>query len=319
MRNLTFTMALVAAFTVTASNAWADLVTLKPGISVTGEQITFGDVFKGAGDKSDYVIAAAPAPGKKVIFKASSLAYVARKHGLDWRPTRPIKRVVVNRNGSQIPQQLIVDEIRFAMEMELEAEHFEITLSTRHPKIHVAKGATLSVAVESLSYSRKGGNFVATVVAPADDPDARSYKVSGKIFTQIQVPVINRAMQPGEAIRASDLDYKLVRSSKISRNTVTDANDLIGRSPRRLIRAGHPVGLNNLGDPVTITKGKLVTVTFKSGGVSLAITGRTLEAGAEGDIIRVENINSRKTIQAQVIDAEQVRIITAGQRLAKLN
>ncbi|MCG8493938.1 MAG: flagellar basal body P-ring formation chaperone FlgA, partial [Sneathiellales bacterium] len=249
----------------------------------------------------------------------SSLAYVARKHGLDWRPTRPIKRVIVNRSGAQIPQQMIVDEIRFAMEMELEVEHFEIALSTRHPKIHVAKGSPQSVAVESLSYSRKGGNFVATIIAPANDPDARSYKVSGKIFTQIQVPVINRAMQPGEEIKASDLDYKLVRSSKISRNTVTEASDLIGRSPRRLIRAGHPVGLNNLGDPVTIAKGKLITVTFKSGGVSLAITGRALEAGAEGDIIRVENINSRKTIQAQVINSEQVRIITAGQRLAKLN
>ena len=48
----------------------------------------------------------------------------------------------------------------------------------------------------------------------------------------------------------------------------------------------------------------------------LSITGRTLEPGGEDDIIRVENVNSRKVIQAQVISEQEVRIITRQSQLA---
>jgi flagella basal body P-ring formation protein FlgA len=48
----------------------------------------------------------------------------------------------------------------------------------------------------------------------------------------------------------------------------------------------------------------------------LSVTGRTLEPGGEDDVIRVENINSRKIILAQVISAQEVRIITRQPQLA---
>ena len=76
--------------------------------------------------------------------------------------------------------------------------------------------------------------------------------------------------------------------------------------------------MSNLGDPVTVKKGKLVSVTLNEGGINLSITGRTLEAGSEGDVIRVENTISRKTIQAEVINANEVRIFTPKRRLAGL-
>jgi len=48
----------------------------------------------------------------------------------------------------------------------------------------------------------------------------------------------------------------------------------------------------------------------------LSVTGRTLEAGGEDDVIRVENVNSRMVIQAQVISPQEVRIITRQPQLA---
>ncbi len=77
---------LAIAFTTFASIATVEAVevTLKNTLNVHGENITFGDVFYGSEHKSDHVIAAAPAPGKKVSFNAASLAFVANKHGLEW-------------------------------------------------------------------------------------------------------------------------------------------------------------------------------------------------------------------------------------------
>ena len=318
MKYLTFAITLLVALAAHSAALAGVPVTLKSSIIVQNEQVTFGDVFEGAGEKTDYVIATSPAPGKKMVFKASSLAYVARKHGLDWRPNRSVQRITVSRSGVRIPEQQILEELRFALETELQTDQFELSLSTQHPNIQVSLEDEPTIAVESLSYSKRGGNFVAVLIAPANSNSARQYKLTGKLYRQKLVPVIARYMQPGEKILEEDLNYKLIRVSKIGRNTLTDANDIIGKSPRRTVRPGTLLTLNNLGDPVTVHKGKLVSVIFKKGGISLAVTGRALEPGAEGDIIRIENIASRKVIQAQILNSEEVRIITAGQRLANL-
>lgn len=318
MKYIAFIGALAMGVTFLSTLAEAGNVTLRNSISVEEEQVTFGDIFKGAGDLADYVIAPAPAPGKSTTFKASSVAFVARKHGLEWRPNRPIQRISIRRSGIRISQQHILKEIHFALEAELQSDLFELALSTQHPNIQVSANEDPFVAVESLSYSSKGDNFVAVLLAPAHSENARKYKVTGKIYRQALIPVTSRSIAAGEEILEQDIDYKVVRLSKIGRTTATDIQAVIGKSPRRALRAGSPLKLNNLGNPVTVKKGKLVAVTLKNGGINLTITGRTLEDGQTGDIIRVENIASRKTIQAEVISSREVRIISAKQRLASI-
>ena len=318
MKNIAFIGAMVIGLTIWSGTALGQEVKLRNSITVEGDEITFGDVFEGSGEKADYVIAPAPAPGRKTVFKASSVAFVARKHGLDWRPHRPVHRVNITRAGTRIPQQHIREEIHMALEEELQTDLFDLSLSTQHPNIQVAVDEDPFVSVENLSYSRKGNNFVAILLAPAHSENARQYKITGKIYRQVMIPVVNRSIAAGEEILETDLDFKVIRSTKIGRTTLTDIQDIIGKSPRRAMKTGSTVNLNNLGKPVTVTKGKLVAVTLNNGGIKLSITGRTLEEGQTGDIIRVENTASRKTIQAQVINAQEVRIVTASQRLATI-
>lgn len=318
MKNIAIIGAMVLGLAIWSGAAIGQEVKLRKSISVQGDEVTFGDVFEGAGDLADYVIAPAPAPGRKTVFKASSVAFVARKHGLIWRPHRPVNRINITRAGTRIPQQHIREEIHMALEAELQTDLFDLSLSTQHPNIQVAVDEDPFVSVESLSYSRKGNNFVAVLLAPAHSENARQYKITGKIYRQAMIPVTNRSITAGEEILETDLDFKVVRLSKIGRTTLTDIQDIIGKSPRRTMKTGSTVNLNNLGKPVTVTKGKLVAVTLNNGGIKLSITGRTLEEGQTGDVIRVENTASRKTIQAQVVNSREVRIISASQRLANI-
>jgi flagella basal body P-ring formation protein FlgA len=249
-----YILSIVSLLVITAT-ATAATVTLKNKPVVEGESITFGDIFIGAGEKNDYVIASAPTPGRSKSFQASSVAFVAKKHGL---------------------------------------------------------------AIESLSYNRLKDSFSAILLAPADAENPKRYKVTGKFYPQTMVPVSTHLIRSGTKIREQDVKYKLVRSSTIGRDVILDIEQLIGRSPRRSVRSGVSFNMNNLGDPVTVSKGKLIAVLFKNGGIALTITGRALENGSEGDVIRVENTVSRKIIQAEVLNEQEVRIITGQQRLANL-
>lgn len=319
MRHFIKIALLISVLTLLATKlALANTVTLKHNITVSGTDITFGDIFIGSGAKADRIIAPAPAPGKKSIFKASSVANVARKYGLTWLPGRQIRQVVIKRLGTTISPQLIREEIRFGLEQELGDDLFEITLSTRHPNIQIDVHEDPSISLETISYDRNSGRFVAELLAPANSENGTRFRLAGKIFRQTLLPVLRKFVAAGQEILEQHIDFISVRSSKVSRNIVTDASELIGKSPRRGIRPNSLIRANNLGEPQLMKKGQLIAISFKAGKLTLNVTGKALEAGGKGDLIRVENINSRKILQAEIVSSEQARVITAQQRLAAL-
>ncbi|MEH6476853.1 MAG: flagellar basal body P-ring formation chaperone FlgA [Sneathiella sp.] len=316
MKHITVILALIVGSSAISAVSEAAVVTLKNVLTVVGDDVTFGDVFNGAEDLNSYVIASSPAPGKSITFKAASLAFVARKHGLEWTPTRRMQRVTVLRRGQRIPEQDISQELQIALATELQTDQFEIVLTSRNMNVQVGLDEFPMIAVESLSYNLSKEFFSAIVVAPADGDNPRRYKIAGKIYQQVMVPVTAHLLRPGQKIEESDIDYKLIRRGKISRNVALELDDILGKSPRRSIRTGGLINLNNLGEPVTVPKGKILSITLKNGGIALSITGKALENGAEGDVIRVENIVSRKVVQAQIVNEGEARIITPQQRFA---
>ncbi|WP_169568902.1 flagellar basal body P-ring formation chaperone FlgA [Sneathiella limimaris] len=316
MKHFTKLIAVLISMASFAYSAAAAQVTLKHNIVVEGESVTFGDVFHGAEGKSDYVIATAPLPGKSIVFNASSLAFVANKHGLKWLPQQSISQIVVHRQGQQIPEQQILQEIRNTLELEMGTSEFEVVMGRHTQRITVALTEDPLAAVETISYNRDKETFVAVLVAPANSDSPRRFRVSGNFYPQIMVPITSKLIVAGDEITEENIDYKPVRASKVKRNIALRIEDVIGKAPKRTIRTGGTISLNNLGEPVTISKGKLVSVTLKRGGLALSITGRALESGSTGDVIRVENIASRKPIQAEIISDQEVRIVTAQQLLA---
>lgn len=319
MKYIALVLTLIVAIAAPSLVFGAESITLRPQITVEGEQITLGDIFMGSGDLADQVIAPSPAPGKTTIFKAISVAKYVRSVGLDWRPTTPIRRISVRRLGTSLPQEVISDQIRAALEYELDMNLFEMSLATQNLNIKVGSDQPQTVSVENLYYNKSNGQFSVELLAPAHEENGQRFKLSGQVHKQVMVPVLKRFKSPGEEIRESDIEYKAERENKVGRNVITDAAMLIGKSPRRSVRSGIPINMSNLGDPVMIGKGKLVAVVLEQGGMFLSVSGRTLESGGEDDVIRVENINSRKVIQAQVINEREVRIVTRQPQLASAN
>ncbi|TNE34288.1 MAG: flagellar basal body P-ring formation protein FlgA [Alphaproteobacteria bacterium] len=316
MKHITLTLTFLIAFLAPALAFGEETVTLRQNITVEGKEITVGDIFSGAGDKADVVVSASPAPGKSIIFKAVSVARFIHSKGLVWRPTSPVRRIPVRRIGVSVSQQVITDNLRAALEYESGEDLFEMQLATQALNIMVGTNETPDVSVENVFYNRKSGQFVAELLAPANADNGQRYKVMGTIHRQVMVPVLKHFTASGEEITAKDIEFKPERESKVGRGMITEADMLIGKSPRRAIRSGVPVNANNLGEPVMVAKGKLVAVVLQQGGLFLSVSGRTLEAGGKDDVIRVENIASRKIIQAQVVSAREVRIVNAQSQLA---
>ena len=87
------TLILAAAALLMAGPALAGPVTLKANPVDVDGQVTFGDVFDGAGSASGIVIGARSGPS--VVFEAGSLQALARQSGLSWANPTGLRRVVV--------------------------------------------------------------------------------------------------------------------------------------------------------------------------------------------------------------------------------
>src|SRR5262249_13961339 len=168
-----------------------------------------------------------------------------------------------------------------------------------------------TVAIQQLAIDSNSGRFSATIVAPAQGPVAARVTVYGESFTTIELPVLARRGAPGEIIMADDIAWIDVRSDRVGANVVSDQAQIVGKMPRRPIRANEPIRTNDLQVPIAIKKGTVVSVVYSTGAMTLTIQGRAMEDGPLGGPVRVMNTKSNRVIDAVVVDGRTVRVNAA--------
>jgi len=68
----------------------------------------------------------------------------------------------------------------------------------------------------------------------------------------------------------------------------------------------------HLQQPQVVTKGSLVTMVLQQKSMTLTAQGKALEAGSDGQVIRVVNTMSNRTVEAVVIGPNQVSVSKPG-------
>ena len=309
---LALALSVLAPPAAAAPAAEAAPVTLRQSVTVSGGMVRLGDLFVPAGDKAEAAVAYAPAPGKRAIFDARWLYRVARAYGLNWRPLGIHEKAVVVRESIVIGRREIADHILAALVDKGVDADMQVELSNRMLRIHVPGDSTTTVAVEDVAYDARTRRFIAIVAAPADDPAARRIRVTGRVHRVIDVPVLTRRVLAGEVIRERDVKLIAMRGDRLQRDTIQDSGALIGKSPRRGLRAGVPVRVSDVRLPVLVPRRSLVTITYRVRSMTLTARGRALEDGGAGDTVRVANIQSNTVVQAVVTGVNRVSVQPAG-------
>ena len=114
----------------------------------------------------------------------------------------------------------------------------------------------------------------------------------------VDVLTYARNLQAGEVVQPQDLVWG--KAAAASADAPSDAEAVIGMAAKRPLRAGAVVAFRDVGRPQVIKPGEQVTVTFSSGGITLALSGKALNGAAVGETLNVQNTASKKTVQAVV-------------------
>jgi flagellar basal body P-ring formation protein FlgA len=307
---------LAAAALVAGASARAE-TTLKPVAAVQGSVIRIGDLFSDAGSHAGDVVAPAPPPGARTIFDAQWLAAAAREHHVDWQPVSRFDQAAVERASRLVAADAVtaalLDEIRARQPL----DDGEIQLDNPALRLAVAAEAADTIGIEGLTLDARTGRFSALISAPANDTDAERQRVSGRVFRLLKVPTLNRTVAPGETIRAGDVAFLRLRADRIAGDVVAELGELVGRTPRRPLRAHEPLRAGDIQVPIVVHKGDLVTVFLETPLMRLSAQGKALEDGAMGAAIRIANTKSNRIIDAVVTGPNLAAIAAAAQLAAR--
>lgn len=281
--------------------------TLKSESVITGEYIRLGDVFDGV-KNADYILGPAPAPGKDMILNARTLYKIASALNVEWQPASSAEQLVLKREASVIPLTAITNKLEGKLAEDGVDGKFSITYTNQPSDIILSGGSKTTMEVTALSRDAQSDTFNAIIVAPsAADPQKRM-TVSGRIERMISVPVLANTLRNGDIIGTRDIDWIDVPQNRIANGTLLDEADLINMTPRRTVNSGKPIIGNELESPKMVDRGDSITLVFETGPLVLTAKGKSLQAGAVGDTVRVSNTDSNKNLSGIVTAYREVTV-----------
>lgn len=273
---------------------------LRPSAVVAAPIICLGDIFTDAGADARAEIAPAPAAGQRTIFDARWLAAIAHEHHLDWTPGSDYDQAVVERASHVIGGDAIAARLLAEAGTTQPIDNALVLLDNGGVRLIVPAEAGDSLNVDGLTIDPRSGRLSAFVSAPAGAANAERQRITGRLVFQTDLPVLTHAMSPGETITAADIGHLIMRRDQIGPDAITDAAALIGKTPRRQLRAEQTVHAGDVQVPIIIHKDELVTIVLDTHTLHLTAQAKALDDGTMGAAIRVANTSSNRIVDATV-------------------
>ncbi|WBQ11810.1 flagellar basal body P-ring formation chaperone FlgA [Hyphomonadaceae bacterium BL14] len=305
---MTRTLALLAALALAASPAAAAdearTVILKDRLTTLDGVITLGDLFDGAGEAADAMLARAPSPGQRVSLDPAFVRAEAARHGLHWANAGGVMRVTVERAARTVSAAEMSRLIEEALYVESGQAHL-VELSNRTQTLHAPLDSAGGPELVSLEHDARAGLFRAEI---APWPGAAPERVGGRAEAVSDVPVLTRAVARGDVITDDMVRWERLAAGQVRPDTLMSAEAMIGLEARRTLRADTPLRALDLQAPVIITRGEIVQLVYQTAGLAMTARARALDNVSEGQTARFLNLQSNRTIQAIAEAPGQARV-----------
>lgn len=298
-------LALVLALGLPVASADAG-ARLRSDVTVDGPFVTLGDLFTGVGDAADTAVFQSPDPGTTGEVSTSRVLAAAARHGVEADEV-PSAKVNVTRASRAIEAEEVESALREEIAAATDAEgELDIRLDHVAWPIHVEANALAGVVVTGLDQDPDTGRFSARIGVPGSKILPDGFRVSGRTYRIVELPVPQRRIARGETIGTADVAMERIALSDAPDDAVRRLDLIVGKSARSNLREGAPIAEDRLMEPIVVHRNDAVTIVYRTPGLLLTVRGRALREGAKGDLVTVMNAQSNRTIEAVVAAPGQV-------------
>lgn len=125
--------------------------------------------------------------------------------------------------------------------------------------------------------------------------------VAARPGATVEVLTYARSLAAGDIVQPADVVWSTVQAHQAPAGGPQDADQVVGLSAKRALRAGAPVASRDLASPQVIARNDMVEVVYVAGGVELTVTGKATRNASAGEALPVLNTQSGRTIDAVAI------------------
>ena len=135
---------------------------------------------------------------------------------------------------------------------------------------------------------------------------AKAVPVSVGVSVAVKALVTKMPINVGEGIHNLILEKRTITGR--GEMPLTDSTFLEGKQAKKYIRAGSIVFPSMIEEIPVLKLGDKVNIVIEKGSIKVTAEGIARQKGAEGDIIRVVNLDSKKILKAEIIDSLTVTV-----------
>lgn len=302
----------VKALRATLPATAPQLPTLRADVTAARDILTLGDLVAGlpAGVASQPAFRA-PALGETGTIQTGRIIEAVRAQGVEEVIDGGSAQVVVTRAARRIGMQDIEAAVRKGLEERFSADSraLSLVLDNGAPSILVEPELRGQLQVQDIIYDARSRRLSATLMLPGSAAmRLKPVRVVGQMVETVEVVVPLRNINRGEIIQAGDIMIERRPRETAANDAVVETSAAVGKAARRLLASGQLLRANDLQRQELVAKNEVITVVYQAPGLMLTMRGRAQEAGAQGDIISVMNIQSKKILQATVIGQGRVAV-----------
>jgi len=288
-------------------------ITLKSDVTVNSEQVTLADVAtlqpveKKLAKKR---LARSPAPGRHIRLERVNIAHQLELAGIDAKSVRwhGARKVVVRRGARRLSAadlQNYIDAYLRREQRRFPGVEFKFVPQGNIKPFNLPAGALRVEVIPAVAALLGSRRF--TLICRVNGRVVKNLSVSGKLQAVADVVVANRNLRRGQIISSADVTVTRLDISKL-RDPLFELDAVLGKRVARALRRGQVVQGKNLDIPPLVQKGALVKIVASRGALLLTATGIARQDGRMGEVIRVTNIASRKTIVGRVTGRDRIEV-----------
>jgi flagellar basal body P-ring formation protein FlgA len=295
---------------------------LKRSITVTSDIVRLGDLIDNAGGFAAIPVFRSPDLGTTGAVPARKVIEAARAHDLFGVDTGEVIEVEVTRAGRVIGRKDIEARIArlFAGTNGLgDASDLLVGFDREAAGFYADLPAGADLKAMRASFDPRSGRFDVVFEVPLGVSRRTLMRYTGSLTETADAIVPVRTIARGEIVRAADLAVERRPKTEVTTEIVGSNGEAVGRAARQALRHGQPMRRSDLVKPELVKRDDNVTLVYEVPGITLMTRGKALEAGAEGDVINVLNIQTKRTLQGVVTGPGRLDIAPPALRSAAAN
>lgn len=120
---------------------------------------------------------------------------------------------------------------------------------------------------------------------------------------------VTRLVRRGETLGESDVQLLPTRLSLLPRGALDQIELAVGGEARRELRPGEWLTDQVLSTPNLLKRGQAVTMRLERGPLVITAPGVVQQPGGLGELVRVQNAQSKKEVYARVLSNDEVQVL----------